>query len=126
MIWRILFRALLAEGSCREFWAGHVSSTGGPEAGLAAPAVPLETKVCDTVCHCRCWKPHGKELLTKSGIARWGHLAELKQKIFMAVTVTTKMCVPVCLQCHFFPVLIMHFAEIGSFTTVTYASCDAD
>lgn len=51
-----------------------VSSTGGPEAGLAAPAVLLETKVCrHRLCHWWCWKPHGKELLTKSGQHRAFH-----------------------------------------------------
>ena len=57
-------------------------------------------------------------------VARWGHLTECKQKIFMAVTVPTTMCVFVCLpSVSFFPALIMHFAEIYSLT-LPYTSYD--
>lgn len=58
-------------------------------------------------------------------VARWGHLTECKQKIFMSVTVPAKMCVFVYLQ-SFFPALILHFSEIYSLTTVPYASYGAD
>lgn len=46
----------------------RAGSTWGLAAGPAAQAVPLETSVClNHLYHPRCWKPHGKELLTKSG-----------------------------------------------------------